>query len=115
MSIAREILLAVILGLLRQVYTSGGITMCMVTPDGMGADRYNERQNMKEARHVKEPNYDVIAEDDEGNELYVTESADTKEAARDTAAELNSAQDGFPNVPEEVARFDYRPRSEQPE
>ena len=90
--------------------------MCMVTPDGMGADRYNERQNMKEARHVKEPNYDVIAEDDEGNELYVTDSADTEEAAREIAAEINSERDGWlDEVREKVARFDYRPRSEQPE
>ena len=88
--------------------------MCMVTPDGMGADRYNERQNMKEARHVKEPNYDVIAEDDEGNELYVTDSADTEEAAREIAAEINSAG-WLDEVREKVARFDYRPRSEQPE
>ena len=86
----------------------------MVTPDGMGADRYNERQNMKEARHVKEPNYDVIAEDDEGNELYVTDSADTEEAAREIAAEINSAG-WLDEVREKVARFDYRPRSEQPE
>jgi len=89
--------------------------MCMVTPDGMGADRYNERQNMKEARHVKEPNYDVIAVDEEGNELYETDSADTEEAAEESVTELNTKRDGWPNVPDEVARFDYRPRSEQPE
>ena len=87
----------------------------MVTPDGMGADRYNERQNMKEARHVKEPNYDVIAVDEEGNELYVTDSTDTEEAAEEIAAEINTKRNGWPNVPDEVAGFDYRPRSEQPE
>ena len=85
--------------------------MCMVTPDGMGADRYNERQTMKEARHVKEPNYEVIAEDNEGNELYVTDSADSEETAREIAAELNNSRNSYiADTPEQVARFTYKKR-----
>lgn len=85
------------------------------TPDGMGADRHRERQNMQEAAHgTPEPKFDVIAEDDDGEELYETESAWTEEEARDTAAELNSSRNDYlADAPEEVARFTYRPRSER--
>ena len=86
--------------------------MCMVTPDGMGADRYNERQNMKEAQHF-DPlfKYDVIAVDFDGNKLYETESCATEEEARDTAAELNSSHNSYiADAPEEVARFTYEER-----
>ena len=84
----------------------------MNSPDGMGADSYNERQNMREARaNTPEPNFDIIAEGFDGEELYETESAWTEEEARTTAGELNS--DYLDSAPEEVARFTYRPRSER--
>lgn len=55
----------------------------MQTPDGMGADRYNERQNMREAAH--EPpsfNYDVVAVHPETEEhLCVTDSTYSEEEA----------------------------------
>lgn len=87
----------------------------MNSPDGMGADMYNERQNMREARAATpEPNFDIIAEGFDGQELYETDSAWTEEEARQTAAELNSsANDYLAKAPEEVARFTYRPRSER--
>ena len=84
----------------------------MNSPDGMGADSYNERQNMQEARAATpEPAYDVIAEDFDGEELYETDSAWTEEEARTLAGELNS--DYLGDTDEEVARFTYRPRSER--
>jgi len=76
------------------------------TPDGMGADRYNERQNMKEARQeTRTPPWELAALDDEGNELYRTEYQESKEEAVQAAAELNSSNPETPEMPEGVAQF----------
>jgi len=76
-------------------------------PDGMGADRYNERQNMKEARHASGPGYthELAAMDDDGNELYRTEGFHSFEDARDAAAEANSSTLGSDRLDDDVARF----------
>jgi len=72
----------------------------MMQPDGMGADRYNERQNMKEARHASGPGYthELAAMDDDGN-------FHSFEDARDAAAEANSSTLGSDRLDDDVARF----------
>jgi len=78
----------------------------MMQPDGMGADRHRERQNMKAARQeTRTPTWELAAMDSEGNELYRTEYQETKEQAVDAAAELNSSDPDTPEMPEGVARF----------
>lgn len=85
----------------------------MMTPDGMGADRYNERQNMIASNH-EEPtaSHDVWAVDRDGELLYVAESAWTYEAAESErdACEKLLASTAPHNIPEEVAGFEIRAR-----
>lgn len=62
----------------------------MHTPDGMGADRYRERQNMREAtREPRRPLWEVVAVDDEGNILYGTEFATSEKEAQNIVARCN--------------------------
>jgi hypothetical protein len=76
------------------------------TPDGMGADRYNERQNMRAASRDGTPAYthELAALDADGDELYRTEGFFSEEAAAEAAAELNES---IPSrIEENVARFE---------
>jgi hypothetical protein len=75
------------------------------TPDGMGADRHREVQNMKESRQdpLYEFSYELAALDRDGEEVYRTEAFHTEEEAQDHACELNSE---IPDrIPDEVVRF----------
>jgi len=79
----------------------------MVTPDGM-ASMAQERQHMREMRQLDRqpsPPWELAAMDFEGEEMYRTEYADTKEEAVQMAAELNSSDPDTPELPEGVARF----------
>jgi hypothetical protein len=76
------------------------------TPDGMGVDRYRERQNMAAASHkTRTPPWELAALDMNGEELYRTEHQDSKEEAVQAAARLNSSDPNTPELPENVARF----------
>jgi hypothetical protein len=67
----------------------------------MGADRYNERQNMREARQpTRVPPWEIVALDAEGNEFYRTEAFDTEEEARAEAEELNEG-----GIPERLQKL----------
>lgn len=84
----------------------------MMTPDGMGADRYNERQHMAEMRHEPSASHDIVAVDRDGETLYVAESAWTEEAAESEleACRALLASTAPHNIPEEVADFEIRQR-----
>ena len=76
----------------------------------MGADRYRERQNMKEARHVESLySYELVALDEEGEEVYRTEAFHTEEEARKAACDANSStgSTNWSELPDEVVRFTY--------
>jgi hypothetical protein len=75
-------------------------------PDGMGADRYRERENMKEARQpVHTPEWELRALNQNGRELYRTESFDSHEDAHESAQELNEGE--LPdNIDDSVAMFE---------
>jgi hypothetical protein len=80
--------------------------MTGTTPDGMGADRYRERQNMRAAKSAP-PNYshDVIAVDSRGAHLYVAESAWSESEAESLLNRcVERLQDGHINNPN-VADF----------
>lgn len=83
----------------------------MNRPDGMGADRHRERQNMKEARQdVPAPSHDIVAIDSDGNEAHVAESAWTEDAAEE---ELEACQSLLENDPERfpnISHFTIRER-----
>lgn len=83
----------------------------MVTPDGMGADRYNERQNMKDAQQeTRTPPWELAALDATGAELYRTEYFEDRDAAASHAKDLNDG--GIPSrLDDDIARFEPR-RSE---
>lgn len=78
--------------------------MTGTTPDGMGADRYRERQNMRASNQssTANPSHDVIAVDSRGAHLYVAESAWSESAAEsEREACVNLLQEGHidnPNV-----------------
>lgn len=57
--------------------------------------------------HLASPdfNYDIIAIDEHGNELYETDSADTEREAEQIVAELNDME-----PPEGVHSFHYKER-----
>lgn len=82
----------------------------MNAPDGMGADRYHERRNMK-PRNDPPLTHDVIAVDSSGNELFVCDSASSEEEARATAEYMNNPlpQDAD-TIPAEVDRYEVRER-----
>lgn len=74
----------------------------MVTPDGM-ATMAAERKHMREMRHLDRqpsPPWELAALDKDGNELYRTNSFDTREEAQAEA-------DVF-EAPDEVDRFEPR-------
>lgn len=76
------------------------------TPDGMGADRYREVQNMKESRQpTHTPPWELAAVSADGEELYRTEYQPSKDAAVREAARLNSSDPDTPDCPDGVARF----------
>lgn len=72
-------------------------------PDGMGADRYRERQKMKQANQdTPTPDWELAALDADGNELYRTEYANSEEEAEQLVDEIDpSEHDG-------VERFEAR-------
>lgn len=87
----------------------------MEAPDGMGADRYNERQNMAASKQIDEPQYDIIAVDSNGEELYETASAWTEdEAVEETEDHNQSAKLPMETAEGVVVRFEHRPRDERP-
>jgi hypothetical protein len=71
----------------------------------MGADRYREAQNMKEAQRdpLYEYDYELAALDSDGNEVYRTEAFHTEREAQEHACELNG--DIPDRIPDEVVRF----------
>jgi len=81
--------------------------MTGTTPDGMGADRYRERQNMRAANQSERasPSHDVIAVGTHGEHLYVAESAWSESAAEsEREACVNLLKEGDINNPN-VADF----------
>ena len=80
-------------------------------PDGMGADRYNERQNMRAAQEQEDSaSHDVWAIDSDGEMLYVAESAWTENAAESECDACNSLLEAKPEKFPEVDRFEIRER-----
>jgi hypothetical protein len=81
-------------------------------PDGMGADQHRERQNMKESRQpAHTPEWELRALNQNGRELYRTESFDSHESAYEAAQELNDGQ--LPdNIPDDIVMFEPVRREE---
>lgn len=77
----------------------------VVRPDGMGADRYNERQNMKAARQKPGFTHDVVAVDADGEVLFETEALFPNE----TDDALEDYPDGD-DAPEGVDHYEIRER-----
>jgi hypothetical protein len=82
----------------------------MNAPDGMGADRYHERRNMK-PRDDPPLTHDVIAVDIIGAELFVCDSAFSEEGARATAEDLNNPRpQNADTIPAKVDHYEVRER-----
>jgi len=66
----------------------------MVTPDGM-ASMAQERKHMREMRQLDRqpsPPWELAALDEDGNEVYRTEYADSEEEARRMAEEADPSR-----------------------
>lgn len=79
------------------------------TPDGMGADRHRERQNMKRASRDPAPafTHDVVAVDGDGEVVFETEALYPNE--------VDDALDDYPegdDAPEGVDHYEVRERDE---
>jgi len=82
-------------------------------PDGM-ANMRTELDHMREMKDIPSPFWDVIAVDEDGVELYVTESVYTEEEAEAEVRLCNNIlhkSGGIPGEPR-VDRFDKRRRDE---
>lgn len=77
-------------------------------PDGMGADRYNERQNMRAAREEPGFTHDVVAVDESGEVLFETESLYPNEV--DDALTRGAGYPEGDDAPEGVDHYEVRER-----
>ncbi len=82
------------------------------TPDGMGVDRYHERQNMKEAANWDYSRYthELVALDAGGEEVYRTEAFTSEEEAQAAADALNG--DIPDDIDDSVERFEPAERED---
>lgn len=72
----------------------------------MAQEYHREMENMRAARQdTPTPSHDIVAVDDEGNELFVTESAYSQQSAEQECQECNRLLEENPSRYPDVAEY----------